>query len=83
MFDPKGGSIVEILLTQKDKYQPENCRTTANFFLIYEYLYYQREWKRIYNNERNDPPKSLCTKVEGKPGTGKTFVRNTLRNMTG
>ena len=38
--------------------------------------------KIFHNNERNDPPKSLCTKVEGKPGTGKSFVINTLRNMT-
>ena len=76
------GDDSELELFNYDKYRPENCKTKAQKFLIYEHLYYHREWFKYQNGERNGQPKTLCTNVEGKPGTGKTFVTNTLRNMT-
>ena len=71
-----------VQLFNYDKYRPENCITPAQTFLIYKYLYYEWEWSKFNNNNTNVAPKSLCTKVEGRPGTGKSFVTNTLRNMT-
>ena len=71
-----------VQLFNYDKYRPENCKTPAQIFLIYEYLYYQWEWSKFNNNDTNVVPKALRTKEEGRPGTGKSFVTNTLRNMT-
>ena len=50
--------------------------------MVYEHLYYQRQWKLFQKGEIVERPPSLFTLVEGKPGTGKTFVTKTLRNVT-
>ena len=72
----------DIKLFDYDTYKPENCHGDNQTFLIYEHLYYQRQWKLFENGEIDEWPTSLFTLVEGKPGTGKTFVTKTLRNVT-
>ena len=48
---------------------------------IYHHLYYEREWKRHEDQEIDTLPDSQNIYVEGLPGTGKTFIIKTLRNM--
>ena len=72
----------DIKLFEYDTYKPENCHGDDQTFLVYEHLYYQRQWKLYQKGEIVERPPSLFTLVEGKPGTGKTFVTKTLRNVT-
>ena len=45
-------------------------------------MYYHYLQHQFSNNPINQRPPSLITYVEGKPGTGKSFVTQTLRNIT-
>ena len=71
-------------LFDTDMFKPENARTTEQRFIIYHHLYHLYSWKQYL--ESNDPecvpPLQSYTLIEGLPGTGKTFVIKTLRNMT-
>ena len=72
---------VEIQLHEKDTYKPENCIGESQKFIIYHNLYYQYLYAQYCNGETNIVPNQQFVFVEGKPGTGKTFVVKTLRNM--
>jgi hypothetical protein len=71
-------------LFETDMFKPENARTTEQRFIIYHHMYNLYRWKQYL--ESNDPecvpPLQSYTLIEGLPGTGKTFVIKTLRNMT-
>ena len=64
------------------KYNPKNCRGEAQKFLIYHHLYHHYLLHKFDNKKRGKRPPSQFVLVEGKPGTGKTFITKTLRNIT-
>jgi len=65
-------------LHEEDVHKPENCKGMAQRMLIFIHLYVHYQW---FENG-NMYPKSHLIKIQGKPGTGKTFVIHTLRNIT-
>ena len=69
-------------LFDDDLCRPENCRTDAQKLLVYHHIYhhYRLFLHRTGVNDR--PPPSQHVFVEGKPGTGKSFITKTLRNVT-
>ena len=69
-----GGQEEALLLFDYEVHRPENCKGTAQNFLIYEHLYYHFLQEQFSNNQTNQQPPSLITYVEGKPGTGKGFL---------
>ena len=72
-----------LILFDYNIHKPENCKGAAQIFLIYEHLYYHYIHECFNDNptQTRQPP-SLMTWVEGKPGTGKSFVTKTLQNIT-
>ena len=66
--------VKPLILFDINKHRPEKCLGDAKIFLVYEHLYYH------YLNDRNTSgldsvlPPYLFTVIEGKPGTGKSFV---------
>ena len=68
-------------LLNEELHCPENATTDAQKFLIYHYLYWQ--W-RLYQYRNGIIVNLLPMQtiyVEGLPGTGKTFIINTLHNI--
>ena len=72
---------VDVQLHEQETYKPENCIGESQKFIIYHNLYYQYLYVKYCNGESNTVPNQQLIFVEGKPGTGKTFVVKTLRNM--
>ena len=69
-------------LFEPNKHCPENCQGDAQTFLIYHHLYHHYLLDQHHKGIVKDRPPSQLVLVEGKPGTGKTFVTKTLRNIT-
>ena len=70
-------------------HRPENAQTEGQKFLVYHHLYhhklildYTEKQKNgtLGNNEKYPPSQMIL--VNGSPGTGKSWVINTLRNIT-
>ena len=61
---------------------PEKCQGLAQKFLIYHHLYYHYRLQLYRMKEIKTRPPCQFVFIEGKPGTGKTFVTRTLRNCT-
>lgn len=61
---------------------PENVKSPAQKFLVYHHLYYQYQHFLFNTGQLPSRPPSQCIYVEGLPGVGKTFVINTIRNIT-
>jgi hypothetical protein len=80
--DTIAGSEQQLILFDNDVHKPENCKGSAQKFLIYEHIYYHYQIELYKTGQLENQPPSLFTLVEGKPGTGKTFVTKTLRNIT-
>ena len=59
-------------------HRPENCRGVSQKLLIYIHLLVHYEWQNIHH----EVPQCHHIKIQGKPGTGKSFVINTMRNIT-
>ena len=63
-----------LILFDINKHRPEKFLGNAQIFLVYEHLYHQ------YLNDRHTSgldsvlPPYLFSVIEGKPGTGKSFV---------
>ena len=86
-YKEKNENLIEgreevIQLFEIQKYNPENCRGEAQKFLIYHHLYHHYLLHKFDNKKRGKRPPSQFVLVEGKPGTGKTFITKTLRNIT-
>ena len=62
--------------------RPENCRTEAQKLLVYHHIYHHYRLFLHRRGEIDRPPPSQHVFVEGKPGTGKSFITKTLRNIT-
>ena len=60
----------------------EKCQGSAQKFLIYHHLYYHYRLKLYRMKKIKTHPPCQFVFIEGKPGTGKTFVTRTLRNCT-
>ena len=71
----------DIKLFDYDTYKPDYCHGDNETFLTYDHLYYKHQWKFFENGGIDEQSPSLFTLVEGKPGTGETFVTKTLRNV--
>lgn len=75
-------------LIDPELFSPENAKTEDQKFLIYHHLYHQYrllEYLHNKNNEGNQniaKPQQQTVLVEGLPGVGKSFITNTLRNIT-
>ncbi len=70
-------------------YKPENVRGQEQRMIVYHSLFghyifkrYEEMIDRTEEEVELKPPPSHMVFVEGKPGTGKTFVTKTLRNIT-
>jgi hypothetical protein len=87
------GSLADVHMNDEEKYRPENAHGYAQKFLVGAFLIMWMRWMTYFNDvsacddEANTegqaapvPPKALHAYVQGKPGTGKTYVINTLRN---
>ena len=76
-----------IELFEPDKYRPENARGDSQQLIIASTLLYLRKWLAYLHSEAfeespNLPaPPCLRVYVQGNPGTGKTFIIRTIRNM--
>jgi hypothetical protein len=83
----------EVELFDEDKFRPENARGRKQkmiiFMLLYQHFVYE-QWKELVNadgsavqqQDKPSPPPCIFLLVEGKPGSGKSFVLNTLRNIS-
>ena len=74
-------NLNDIVLFNDELYRPENCRGEAQKFLIFHHLLYQYHLHEYKNNRLDYLPKQQFIFVEGKPGTGKSFIVKTLRNI--
>jgi hypothetical protein len=68
-------------LLNKELHCPEVAKTDAQKFLIYHHLYWQWKLYQYRNGIIIDLPSMQTIYVEGLPGTGKTFIINTLCNV--
>ena len=75
-------STEHVELFEYNKYCPQKCMGNEQKYLIYHHLWVQYCWIEYSENNNNDiqPPPSCFNFVEGKPGTGKSFVINTIQN---
>ena len=62
--------------------KPENCKTDAQKLLIYHHIYHHYLLFKHKTGVIDHPPPSQHVFVEGLPGTGKSFITKTLRNIT-
>ena len=81
-------------LINESLYRPEKAKGDAQKLLVFVHLYQHYLWKQYEDNVKKaidhddddcndiDIPPSLLIKVQGKPGTGKSFVANTVKNIT-
>ena len=74
----------ELQLFDTEMFKPENARTSEQRFIIFHHMHNLYLWKQYLdaNDTESEPPVQSYTLIEGLPGTGKTFVIKTLRNMT-
>jgi hypothetical protein len=75
------GDNQNLELFDDELHRPENARTEGQKFIIYHHLFYQWLLTQYENGDIQDLPEMQNVYVEGLPGTGKTFVINTIRNM--
>jgi hypothetical protein len=68
-------------LLNEELHCPENAKTDAQKLLIYHYLYCQWKLCQYTNGIITTLPPIQTIYVEGLPGTGKTFIINTLCNI--
>lgn len=86
-YKEKNQSIIasneeELVLFDEHLYRPENCRGRDQTFLIYHHLLVHYQMDLFKRGEIQNRPPSAFVLVEGLPGTGKSFVTKTLRNIT-
>ncbi|EJK61395.1 hypothetical protein THAOC_18129 [Thalassiosira oceanica] len=71
-------------LIDPELFKPENAKSDDQKFLIYHHLYHQ--YRLLDYIHKRSPtakrPAQQTVLVEGLPGVGKSFITNTLRNIT-
>eukprot|EP00957_Ditylum_brightwellii_P170600 12985487-Ditylum_brightwellii.AAC.1 len=67
----------------EDVFRFEHFIGNAQKLIVASHLLQHKKWFELYNNPSGVPlPTLLYVKCQGKPGTGKSFVIMTLRNIT-
>ena len=62
-----------------EKYNPTNIKSKSQKIIIFNHIYQHYIFQNINSNE--EIPPSMNVKIQGLPGTGKTFIANTIRNI--
>ena len=70
---------LEHVKSQKEIYNPENTITDSQKHIIFNHIYRHYVFHTVKNI--NDFPVSVNVKIQGLPGTSKTFIVNTIRNI--
>ena len=68
-----------MLLIEEHLYNPENTITNSPKNIIFNHIYQHYVFHII--KKIDDNPVSMSVKIQGLPGTGKTFIANTIRNI--
>jgi len=67
-------------------FRPDNCKGYSQKLLVATHILHLLHWKEYWDSLETDsalaPPDCLHVKVQGNPGTGKTFCIKTKRNIT-
>ena len=75
-----------VKLLEEERHCPENCKGYSQTFSVFLHIYQHFLWAKYEEDKKSEanvePPPSVYVKVQGKPGTGKTFVTKTLQNIT-
>jgi hypothetical protein len=88
-----GATSEDLELFDEHIFRPENARGAKQRIIVYMLLFQHYRyfcWKeQCANNTNNNvihntplPPPSIFLLVEGKPGSGKSFILKTLRNIS-
>ena len=64
---------------QYAKYNPTNIKSKSQKMIIFNHIYQHYIFQNINSNE--EIPPSMNVKIQGLPGTGKTFIANKIRNI--
>ena len=62
-----------------EKYNPTNIKSKSQKIIIFNHIYQHYIFQNINSNE--EIPPSMNVKIQDLPGTGKTFIANTIRNI--
>ena len=81
MLDHKDAFVDSSKMTtiQYEKYNPTNIKSKSRKMVIFNHIYQHYIFQNINSNE--EIPPSMNVKIQGLPGTGKTFIANTIRNI--
>ena len=60
-------------------YNPENNITDFKKIIIFNHIY--QHYIFHISKDKHEFPVSVNVKIQGLPGTGKTFIANTIRNI--
>ena len=66
-------------LLKKNKCNPENNITESLKIIIFNHMY--QHYIFHISKDKHKSPVSMTIKIQGLPGTGKTFIANTIRNI--
>jgi hypothetical protein len=89
MLQEEANSVLELF--NEGTFRPENAKgikqKTIVFMLLYQHYMFHKWTEQVNNHDLTNgppppPPPSIFLLVEGKPGSGKSFILKTLRNMT-
>ena len=69
----------KMLLIEENIYNPENTITESQKIIIFNHIY--QHYKFHISKDKHECPVSMTVKIQGLPGTGKTFIANTIRNI--
>ena len=68
-----------MLLIEENIYNPENSITESQINVIFNHIY--QHYLFHISKDKDESPASMTVKIQGLPGTGKTFIVNTIRNI--
>ena len=68
-----------MLLIEEELYNPENTITDSQKIIIFNHIY--QHYIFHISNAKDENPTSITVKIQGLPGTGKSFIANTIRNI--
>ena len=69
----------QMLLIEEHIYNPENTITESQKNIIFNHIY--QHYIFHISKDKHECPVSMTVKIQGLPGTGKTFIANTIRNI--
>ncbi len=77
-----GDENEQLHLFEVSTHYPKKASTNGQKFLVFHHLYYEYQLFLFNSGWQQTRPPSQFVYVEGLPGIGKTFVINTIWNMT-